>query len=346
MKKIIATLLVVATVFTLSCNNSESDKNGLENIEASQITEEMFEYKADGVTVTEDSVIFTNYFGEKQTVRKNYERVVSLYPSYISLWYEAGGTLMGRTDFSGIENQIPKEALLESVKIVASGIAGGSVSIENIIESSPDLVILGVPMGQIELAEPFKVANVDTIVVDYNNLADYLMWYKIFCNINNKPELYDSVAKKTLEKVVQVLNKVPSEGGPKVLSLFAKFGMVDANLSGTTIGATLDAMGAINIADAWDNPNAASRLQINIETILLEDPAIIVIQQPTDIEGARTIDEVYGNNPLWKELSAVKNGQVYYLDPNLFHYKPHSRYSENYETLFKILYPNITLTNN
>lgn len=346
MKKIIATLIIVSTVFTLSCNDSEANEKVPQNMERKQITEEMFEHKANGVTVTEDSVSFTNYFGEKQTVRKNYERVISLYPSYTSLWYEAGGTLMGRSHVPGIESQIPKEALEESVKVVATSISGSGVSIESIIESNPDLIIIGIPMGQIDLAEPFSVANIDTIVVDYNDLSDYLMWYKVFCNINDRADLYDSVAKKTLEKVVAVLNKVPAEGNPRVLSLFAKFGMVQANLSGTTIGGTLDAMGVINIADVWDNPNMSSRLEMNIETILMEEPDIIIVQQPNSTEGMKTIKELYGDNPLWNELKAVKNGKVYYLDAGLFHYKPHSKYSESYETLLKILYPSVSLANN
>ena len=51
------------------------------------------------------------------------------------------------------------------------------------------------------------------------------------------------------------------------------------------------------------------------------------------------VQDTYGDNPVWQELSAVKNDQVYFLEKSLFHNKPNSRFAEAYQKLAEILYP-------
>ena len=51
------------------------------------------------------------------------------------------------------------------------------------------------------------------------------------------------------------------------------------------------------------------------------------------------VEELYGDNPVWQSLDAVKNGRVYYLEKTLFHNKPNSRFAEAYQKLAEILYP-------
>ena len=50
------------------------------------------------------------------------------------------------------------------------------------------------------------------------------------------------------------------------------------------------------------------------------------------------LDASVCQNPAWQALDAVRQGRLYVLDKELFHYKPNARWGESYETLFKILY--------
>ncbi len=50
------------------------------------------------------------------------------------------------------------------------------------------------------------------------------------------------------------------------------------------------------------------------------------------------METTFGENPLWNELDAVKNNEVYFLDKNLFNLKPNARWGEAYEVLEEILY--------
>ena len=42
-------------------------------------------------------------------------------------------------------------------------------------------------------------------------------------------------------------------------------------------------------------------------------------------------------NPLWSQLSAVRNGRVYIMEKNLYNLKPNNRWGEAYEELEAIL---------
>ena len=103
----------------------------------------------------------------------------------------------------------------------------------------------------------------------------------------------------------------------------------------------LSMMVAENICDIWETSGSA-RMEINLEAILQENPEMIIIQQKDSTDhGRELIAEMYGDNPAWNALTAVKEGRVYYLDPEMFHYKANSRYGEAYEVLGGILYPDI-----
>jgi iron complex transport system substrate-binding protein len=43
------------------------------------------------------------------------------------------------------------------------------------------------------------------------------------------------------------------------------------------------------------------------------------------------------DNPAWSELTAVKNGRVYFMEKNLFNLKPNHRWGEAYEIMEEIL---------
>ena len=77
-----------------------------------------------------------------------------------------------------------------------------------------------------------------------------------------------------------------------------------------------------------------------MESILLQNPdKILIVQSGDDAEGMKkNVEKMFAENPLWNELDAVKNKQVYFLDKHLYNLKPNARWAEAYETLAEILY--------
>lgn len=305
--------------------------------------------EANKVMVTDEAVTFSDASvtdGGTITIAKNPEKTLNLYASFTTLWYEAGGTVIGCIGGSSsvelyreyIGRDITQD---EGVTVVATSSAGKNWDVETIIEMNPDLIICSTAMsGYSTIQAPAAAAGIPLIAVSYDDFSDYLKWFKVFCNINGQPELWDSIAMKALDEVLDVLLEAPAEDNPTVFSMFSGSNSLQANTSNTVVGGMIDALNAINIVDTWENTAGAERLDINLETVFAANPDVIVVQCHAGAEAAQAqVEELYGDNPVWQSLDAVKNGRVYYLEKTLFHNKPNSRFAEAYQKLAEILYP-------
>ena len=81
---------------------------------------------------------------------------------------------------------------------------------------------------------------------------------------------------------------------------------------------------------------------LSIEEIVKSDPDYIFVTTMGDEENAKAYLENNAlNHPAWSGLTAVKDNNYYILPKDLFHYKPNNRWSESYEYLAKIIWPEI-----
>lgn len=310
---------------------------------------------ADEVTVSETSVTFkdaTSADGSTVTIGKNPGKVVNLYGSFTTLWYEAGGSVIGC-----IGGNSAKELYLEYIgrditadngmTVVATSSSGNKWNTEKILELQPDLLICSTAMsGYSTIVSPAASANVPVIAVDYDDFSDYLKWFKVFCNLTGHTELWESVAMKALDEVVEVLAEIPADNGTKVFSMFSGSKSLQANTSATVVGGMVKAMNCSNIADSWQGTlDGAGRRDINLETVFAANPDIIIVQCHAGADVAKKqVEDTYGSNPVWQSLNAVKNGKVFYLEKTLFHNKPNSRFAEAYQKLAEILYPDVNFS--
>lgn len=311
--------------------------------------------KADEVVVTDDSVIFPDAVSETPLeIAKNPSKPAVLYGSFVTLWYEAGGkaagVIGGDSSIALYNLYIGRDVTQDDgVTVLAESSAGKNWSTENIIAFQPDLIICSTAMsGYKTISAPAEAAGIPVVAMDYNDFSDYLKWFKVFCNLNGHPELWDTVAMPALDKVVDILCRIPEnqENAPKVFAMFsATKDNITANTSGTVLGGMISQMNAINIADA-DNASGADRIEINMESVFAADPDLIVVQCHASTDNdAEQVNRVYGENPVWKSLRAVQEGKIYFLEPHLFHYKPNSRFADAYLQLAQLLYPEISFQN-
>lgn len=302
--------------------------------------------KANEVVVSDEAVTFIDASSEGNvvTIAKNPQKVVNLYGSFTTLWYEAGGSVIGciggKSTTALYEEYIGRDITAEEgVTVVAESASGKKWDTETIIGLQPDLIICSTAMsGYATIEAPARAAGIPVVVVNYDDFSDYLKWFKVFCNLNNQPELWEEVAMKSLEEVVTALTECPQEG-PTVFSMFAGSESLQANTSNTVVGAMITAMNAKNIVESWNDTTGAERLDINMETVYMANSDIIVIQCHAGAEAAQQqVAETYGNDPVWQSLKAVQEGRVFYLEKELFHNKPNSRFAEAYQKLAEILY--------
>lgn len=129
---------------------SESEKEALrEKLKAEFLSE------ADKVVITDDAVTFTDASsadGSSVTISKNPQKTVNLYASFTTLWYEAGGTVIGciggDTSVDLYQEYIGRDITADGgVSVVATSSSGKKWDVETIINLQPDLIICSTAMS-------------------------------------------------------------------------------------------------------------------------------------------------------------------------------------------------------
>jgi len=302
--------------------------------------------KAEGVVVTEDAVLVADDgSGAEQTLRKNPGKVAVLYASLNCLWYEAGGeaalTIGGADAVALYKEQIGRDVTQdEGVKVAASSALASKWDVESILAERPDLIIASVGMkGYDTISGPAAAVGIPVIGIDYDGVADYLKWFKVFCNLNGRPELWDEVARQTVQGIADVVSAVPREPEPpRAAILLLSTDTLKAYGNGNVPGMALRDLGGVNVFDP--DPDSKSNLvEISLEDLYAFDPDVILFQERG--EGAELADlfAFFGDNPVWNELTAVRAGKVFPLSKGLFYNKANRRFKEAYEQMFSYLYP-------
>ena len=296
---------------------------------------------ADAVLADEAAVCFSDAAGISHTLPLHPTSTAVLYASLTTLWYEAGGVVSGCIGSAAARELytevIGRDITLDAgVEVLSTSAAAKNWSIEAIVASEPDLIIAPLAMnGYATVAPAAAAAGIPVVAVEYNDFADYLKWFKVFCHLTGHPELWETVALAALDEVMATLGAVPAGDAPAVLALFAGSESLQAETPATVLGEMLALLGARNVIGT----QAGERVPINLEQVMAADPDVILILCHGSIELAEAqVEASVGGSPVWQALRAVKAGRVYYLERGLFHNKPNSRFALAYAELAKMLY--------
>lgn len=266
---------------------------------------------------------------------ENPQRVAPLLGSFAQVWYLAGGTICASADdaWEDFDLPLPEDAVnLGMTK---------ELSMEKLFAAEPDFIIASANTAQqVQWQDTLEKTGIPVAYFDVSDFDDYLRMLKICTDITGRPDLYEEkgIAVQTqIEAVIaQSQARLKSKDAPTVLSLRASVSSIRAkNSQGNVLGEILRALGCVNIADSDD-----SLLEnLSIEHILQADPDyIFFVQQGDDAQGmAENVQRFMAENPAWGQLTAVKEGRVFYLDKALYGLKPNDRWGEAYEKIESIL---------
>ena len=283
---------------------------------------------------TEDGISFTDDLGREVTVH-NPQRVAALLGSYADLWMLAGGTVQASADdaWDDFKLEMPEDAVnLGQTK---------ALSLEKLFESKPDFIIASSNTRlDMEWKDTLESSGIPTAYFEVSDFEDYLRVLKICTDITGREDLYEKhglVIQEQIQKVIQASeSRIAEKGVPKVLFLRTSASSIRVkNSKDSVLGEMLKALGCENIADSEE-----SLLEnISVEYILQENPDFIFFVQVGDDKAGvdEHIESFINDNPIWKELTAVKEGRVYHMDKNLYNLKPNDQWGEAYEKLEQIL---------
>ena len=310
MKKLLAIILAILTIMTYGC----------------AAMEEQLEEKTEGYTFTDD-------LGREVTV-EHPERVACLISSFADIWCLAGGAdqIVAATNATWIYFDLP---LREDVVNLG---ATKELNMEQLIACEPDLVLASCGTDRnVELEDSFEQMGINVAYFEVSDFQDYLNLLHLSTTITGRENLYETHGVQVESQIQTVLEKSRNRGtAPKVLCMRASASMVTVkNSQDNVLGEMLCSLGCVNIADS----DASLLENISLERILEADPEYIFIaQRGDDREGMIAhVEAMMRENPAWLQLTAVKEGKVFYMDKNLYNLKPNHRWGEAYEKLEEIL---------
>ena len=278
-----------------------------------------------------DGVAVTDYAGNTAYLTPD-SRVVSCYASLSQCWLLSGGKLVGITD------DCEERALVfnNSPEIVGST---KNINVEKIVSLNPDYVILSYDLtAQRELEEILKSMNIPYGYFQEDTFEDYKNIMKQFTAVNGRDDLYEKYVVETENRIVEILSKIPDKNEGTALLLRAFSTGMKTKKDDNIAGFIINEMNLTNIVDIY--PSLIEEL--SVEKIIAEDPDYIFITIMGDEASATAyVNKTIMDNPAWNGLSAVKNGNMYFLPQELFHYKPNEKCDDSYEYLAKIIYPDI-----
>lgn len=288
-----------------------------------------------GIIINEENVVFTDESGKEVTIKKDPQRVIVLQNSLMEIWDKAGGTIVGRVEES--EDKIVENAM--SAEVVG---AVGSPSLEKILSLQPDLVIVaGSYTAQREMVPSLEQNNIQVINLDNDLLEDYYKTVRLFTAITGREDLYENHVSDIQKKVDEIVSKAPKDKNYKAVIMFATAKSITVRDSNTMVGEMLKDLNVVNISDSADS--GADTKTFSMEKIIQEDPDFIFVQtMGSDLEKIteRLKSDAF-ENPAWASLTAVKEDRYIVLPKDLYLYKPNHRYSEAYEGLAKVIYPEV-----
>ena len=315
-----------------------------------EVDNQVVEYymsKANEVTVTDTQVLFTDDgSGQELAIDKEPKKVAVLYGSLVALWYEAGGTVPlavgGKSAVTLYKEQIGRDITQdEGVKVVTEKSSGTGWDVEAILAEKPDLIVCSMGMkGYETISGPAAAVGIPVIGIDYDGVQDYLKWFKVFCNLTGNAQLWDEMAEKTANGIIDIVSKVPQvEQAPTAVILTVSSDTLKAYTGESQPGTILHELGGVNLADP-DNTAKSSSVEISLEDLYALDPDYLFLSwydEPGQMYNQ--LRDMVGDNPVWQELRAVKEDRFYQLDKNLFHNKANHLYDQAYQVLAAYIYP-------
>ena len=282
------------------------------------------------VSTPEEStgITFTDAMGRTVTVADP-QRVGICSGSLAECWLLSGGEVCSVTRDAVTERNLdlPDDCIdLGSLK---------EPSQEAILAANLDFVVLmeGLPNHR-AMAETLEKTGVAYAYFDVENFSDYLQLMKIFTDITGRADLYETNAAVLQPQIEAAIESGKREDAPKVLILRTSSTKVKVLDSSFMVGGMLKEFGCVNIADNENNLLS----ELSMEAIVKEDPDYIFISCMGDLEEGRAqLEATLISNPIWNTLQAVQNGRVFYLEKELFHNKPNTRWGESYEILAELL---------
>ena len=270
-------------------------------------------------------VTLTDDMGRSITFDTTPQRIVSHVPSITEMLYalDLGDKVVGVDDYS---NYPPEAKQKPSVGNY------WEPSIEKIVSLTPDLVLTD---GHSENIKQLDNLGIKYVVIDPKNIDGIFKDIDLIGQIAGKEKEAAQLVDTMYSQIDDVVSKV--KNAPAVSVFYVLDAQTDPNNPwtagpGSFIDSLITMAGGKNIAE-----NAASAYaQFSIEEVVAADPQVIILPVNT---GTDVTASALKNSPVWSQLTAVKNDNIFTFNADLAN--PVPRITQGLQNIAKIIHPEL-----
>lgn len=277
---------------------------------------------------------FADDAGHTVTLESQPQNVAVLFSSYAELWAAAGGQVSVT-----VGDSIERGYADAGTPLVDDG-AGMNIDAEALLAHEPDFVIASADMAaQADVCDQLSALGIPCAAFREDSVEDYVRLMDLFTQITGQRQGYMS-AVAVADACAEIIRQAESAAGSEpVKVLFIRAGSGYSSTRAKTakdhfVGQMLAQLGVENIAD---QAGALSE-GLSLESVLVNQPDVILIVPQGDETATRAYMDSVLAEAGWRDLTAVQEGRCHYLEKDLYHFKPNSRWAEAYSYLYDLLF--------
>ncbi len=253
--------------------------------------------------------------------------------SLADLWTLAGGTV----DIT-VQEAVDR-GFASSDAIIIDSSSGRSINSELLISADPDLIIGSVDtLSHVRLKGFMDGIGKRMLLLRLDSFDDFLSSFRELTEITGREDLYEEYGTGQKDEIERIIAEARShKDRPCVLFIRAgsAFSAVRAKRTEDHFAARIISdLGAVNAADSMD----ARTETLSLEALVSSDIDMLLIVAQGDEEASLAYVSSLLSEPGWRDIPAVRSGNVHYLPKELFHYKPCGHWADAYRMMEELLY--------
>lgn len=282
-------------------------------------------------------VTITDIMGNKVTLTEEPKNVAVTSGTFLNLAYNCGGKSICTANIDS-SAKVPDPSVMELPQIGAVY----NLDVEKLLEQTPELVIcqFGLQNGVIPALKQSEIPVLAFSMRTYKDVIDHV---KVMGRIYNQEEKTEKIIKKMENDKNAILEKIPDEK-KKVVIIYIDSKSTSVKLPNSIAGNVCDLLGFENIA-AGEIPEGmgGESTPFSLEYIIEKDPDVILVTSMlgNEKDAEKIITERMGEDTIYKNLRAVKEGNIVYLPQSHFLYNAGTDFVTGMEYVAKSIYPEL-----
>lgn len=260
------------------------------------------------------------------------ERIVILATETLDLFYQLGGTAVGRASAPGTPVTEAQRAARDVGHIT-------SVSLEQIASLQPDLVI-GQAFFHENLRQSFTSSRVPFALLKITGYEDIRTVGKLFGRMLDKEAETNRLLDQMDQRVRSVIERAPHRSTSFAQVTIMPMG-VYIQKDGSTTEDIARMLGMTNVAEGMIAGEWPDYVPFSLEALIRADPDyLFMITHGTQEFGKQWLQEEMETNPAWSSLRAVRENRLLFLPEN-FEKTPGLTIDAWFEYMARLVYPDV-----